>query len=110
MAGADFREIAHCGGQFIVKTSRNERGELQYATGMRHSRPVPAAITGVYALQQGIPVGMIQIGGIGTPFNPPPFPGCLAIFVASDSEGRFGHECPHCGGYWRSEAPQPVGR
>lgn len=105
MVGADFREIAHCGGQFIVTIRRNEQGERQYATGMRHSRPVPAAIVGVYALQQGIPVGMIEIGGIGAPFNPPPFPGCLAIFVASDSEGRFGHECPECREYWRSEGP-----
>src|SRR5262249_20327412 len=23
-------------------------------------------------------------------------------FIASDSEGYFGHECPHCGKYWRS--------
>jgi hypothetical protein len=25
------------------------------------------------------------------------------VFVASDSEGRFGHLCPACGEYWRSE-------
>jgi len=41
-------------------------------------------------------------GGIGQPFNPPSFPGCLSIFIASDSEGRIGHECPKCQGFWRS--------
>ncbi len=104
MAGPDFREIAHCGAQFLVTTKRNEQGERLYSVGIQQTRPFPATIIGLYALQQGIPVGMIRIGGEGAPFNPPPFPGCLTIFVASDSEGRIGHECPHlkCAKYWRS--------
>ena len=57
---------------------------------------------GVYALPQGIPVGTIRLGGIGQPWNPPPHPSCLPVFLASDSEGYFGHECPNCGKYWRS--------
>jgi hypothetical protein len=24
------------------------------------------------------------------------------VFLSSDSEGEFGHNCPRCGGYWRS--------
>jgi hypothetical protein len=24
------------------------------------------------------------------------------VFIGSDSEGKFGHNCPACGGYWRS--------
>jgi hypothetical protein len=55
-----------------------------------------------YGLAQGIPVESIQLGGIGQPWNPAPFPGCFPVFVASDSEGKFGHHCPNCGGYWRS--------
>jgi len=34
---------------------------------------------------------------------PPPFPGCYMVFIGSDSEGKFGHECPACKGYWRDE-------
>lgn len=26
------------------------------------------------------------------------------VFIGSDSEGKFGHECPSCNGYWRDEA------
>ena len=34
--------------------------------------------------------------------EPPPHPSCVPVFIASDSEGYFGHECPNCGKYWRS--------
>lgn len=105
MIGADFREIAHCGSQFIVTIGHDDKGALQYSLGLRQSRPVRVTAFAVYALQQGIPVGMVHIGGIGQPFNPPPFPGCFSIFIASDSEGRIGHECPRCHGYWRSSGP-----
>ncbi|MES2126548.1 MAG: hypothetical protein V4463_04695 [Pseudomonadota bacterium] len=33
-------------------------------------------------------------------------PGCFPVFVASDSEGKFGHHCPRCRAYWRS-GPHP---
>ena len=42
------------------------------------------------------------MGGIGTPWNPPPFEGCYPVFIQSDSQGKFGHNCPRCDGYWRS--------
>ncbi len=29
-------------------------------------------------------------------------PGCFPVSIVSDSEGRFGHNCPRCGKYWRS--------
>jgi len=66
------------------------------------SRPVPVVMIAVYALPQGIPVEAIQLGGIGQPWNPAPFPGCFPVFIASDSQGKFGHNCPHCSKYWRS--------
>lgn len=56
----------------------------------------------VYALPQGVPVDSINMGGIGTPWNPPPFPGCYPVMIQSDSEGKFGHHCPGCDGYWRN--------
>lgn len=33
---------------------------------------------------------------------PPPVSGAFPVFVASDSEGWFGHQCPRCVGYWRA--------
>ena len=38
--------------------------------------------------------------------DPPPIPGSIPVFISSDNQGHFGHNCPNCGGYWRSE-PTP---
>lgn len=56
----------------------------------------------VYAIPQGVAVGDIQLGGIGTPWNSPPLPDCYPVFIASDNTGMFGRQCPSCGGYWRT--------
>ena len=102
--GKEFQEIGHCGGQFTISVKTAENGHRSVQFGWHHSRPNPAAIFAVYALPQGIPVGIIQLGGIGQPWNPAPTAGCWPIFIASDSLGMFGHYCQNCGGYWRSDA------
>lgn len=104
--GEEFQEIGHCGGQFTVtiKTTEDSRS-IQF--GYRHSRPTAMSMFAVYALPQGIPVGTIKLGGIGDPWNAPPMAGCLPIFIASDSLGMFGHQCPQCTGYWRSKGSFP---
>ena len=98
----EFQEIGHCGGKIIVNVSTelDDQREIQFE--IHHSRPTPSSWFAIYALPQGIPVGTIQLGGIGDPWNPPPFPDCFPIFIASDSRGMFGHQCPQCHGYWRS--------
>lgn len=98
----EFQEVGHCGGQITVNVTTNADGQREVQFGIRHSSPTPASWFAIYALPQGIPVGTIQLGGIGDPWNPPPFPGCLPIFIASDSQGMFGRQCPRCHGYWRS--------
>ncbi len=103
--GDDFQEIGHCGGQFTVNVTTSENGRPAVQLGVRHTRPTPASWIAVYVLPPGIPVAMIQLAGIGAPWSPPPAPGCLPLFVASDSLGMFGHRCPRCKGYWRSEGP-----
>ena len=100
----EFREIGHSGGQvkFNVLTTDGRRS---YQVGWQHSRPTPAALFAVYALPQGGEVvETIQLGGIGTPWNPPPVAGCYPVFIASDSEGFFGCQCPECQGYWRARS------
>jgi len=101
--GEDFREVAHCGGQFKVTTRLGPNGERQTQFAMTGARLNPMAFVGLFALPQGVPVGMIDLRGIGPFGNEAPVPGCLQVFMGSDSEGRFGHECPNCKGYWRSE-------
>ena len=93
---AEFEEIAHSGGQMIFTVATAEDGRRSYQLTWTHSRPVASAIYAIYALPQGIPVGMIQMGGIGTPWNDPPIPGCYPVLIASDSEGLFGQQCPAC--------------
>lgn len=99
----EFQEIAHCGGQFTINVKTNKDGRRGIQFGMRHSRPTPMALFGIYVLPQGIPVGTIQLGGIGDPWNPAPTTDSLPIFISSDSHGMFGHQCPQCRGYWRSK-------
>ena len=98
----DFREIGHSGGKITFTFRTDEDGRHGYQIGVSSSRPVPVVMIAVYAIPQGIPVSSIQMGGIGTPWNPPPFEGCYPVLIQSDSQGRFGHHCPHCDGYWRS--------
>jgi len=101
--GQEFQEIGHCGGQFTVNVHTTEDGHRGLQFGIRHSRPAPASFFAVYTLPQGIPVGTVQLGGIGALCNPPPTSDCLTVFIASDSHGMFGHQCPRCKGYWRSK-------
>jgi len=97
----EFEEIGHSGGQITFTIKTDEEGQ-SYQVGITSSRPVPMSLIAVYALRQGIPVESIKLGGIGQPWNPPPFSGCYPVLVASDSQGKFGHNCPQCHGYWRS--------
>ena len=100
--GSEFQEVGHCGGQYTVNLRTGEDGHKSIQLGVRHTRPTPASFFAVYFLPQGIPVGMIHLGGIGQLGNPSPFPGCYSIFIASDTHSMFGHECEICKGYWRS--------
>jgi len=64
-----------------------------------------SAIT-VYAVSPGIVTETVPMGGMGVLFPKPLFPNSALVFICSDSEGKFGHNCPSCKGYWRS-GPHP---
>jgi hypothetical protein len=83
----------------------DETGRRSYHVSWQCDRPVPATVTAVYTLPQGIAVAPRPFGGIGVPFPKPPMRNCFPVFIASDSEGMFGHQCPACGGYWRARGP-----
>jgi hypothetical protein len=65
MADTEFQEIAHSGGTvtFHVVTDPQER--KAYSIQWQNSRGVAAAITGIYALQIGIPVGVFRLWRYG---------------------------------------------
>lgn len=98
MAG-EFEEIGHSGGRITFHIVTDAAGNEGYQMSYTSSRPVPSVLIGVYALvQSGVPVATYNVAGSGRP----PFPGCVSVMMASDSEGKFGHHCPACNGYWRS--------
>jgi hypothetical protein len=102
VAEGEFREIGHCGGKYWVDVRTDEDGRRRASFGASGFR---GKIFGVYALPEGVSVGIIQMGGIGDPWNKPPHPSCYPVFLGSDSQGLFGRQCYQCDGYWRSKGP-----
>jgi len=98
----EFREVAHSGGQLVITVKVDAAGHRMYQLTWQHCRPVAAAVFAVYALPQGLVLCQMNLGGIGSGQDPPPIPGAYQVFIGSDSEGKFGRQCPACGGYWRS--------
>jgi len=99
----DFTEIGHTGGKATFTIVCNEDGRISYQVGYSSSSPRPMTLVGIYAHPDGFACGNIVMGGIGDPWNAPPFPNCIAVMMASDSQGKFGHECPECKKHFRSE-------
>jgi hypothetical protein len=97
----DFQEIGHSGGKITFTVTTVKDGHRTYQIGFSSSRPVPHVLIGVYATADGVPFAHMSFGGWGDPAETPP-PGGLPVQIASDSEGRFGHNCPQCKKYWRS--------
>lgn len=99
----DFTEIAHCGGQATFAVRCDQEGRVSIAAGFRGSSPTPMAMITIYAtVPQGFPVSDVKMGGIGQAFEPSCPEGCIAVFLGSDSHGKWGHQCPNCAGYFRN--------
>ena len=96
MSKKEFLEVAHSGGITTYKFRIDQDGNKELMLGFKHSRPnVKPSLVGLFVLPSGHPVGMMN--------NPIPHSSCYPIYISSDSEGKFGHRCPSCNGYWRSE-------
>lgn len=102
MSRNDFCEIGHTGGIVTFTIVCMEDGQVNYQIGYSHSSPTPAALIGIYAHPDGFACGNILMGGIGQSWNTPPLPNCIAVLMASDSQGNFGHECPKCKKHFRT--------
>lgn len=93
------------GGKYTVTVKTDEKNNRAYQLGVSHSSPRPASIFCIAADFEGNPLGTINLSwnpGLAdqgpTQFN------FIQVFLASDIEQNFGHECPRCKGYWRSPA------
>jgi len=102
----EFRQVAHSGGQIILKVTTHESGRRLVQNTFQHNRPVASAFFAVHVIPPGLPVATAELGGRGSPMDPGPVPGhTVMAYVVSDSEGMWGAECPRCSAYWRSGAP-----
>ncbi|WP_281993240.1 hypothetical protein [Sulfitobacter geojensis] len=104
-----FEEVAHSGGLIVFKIRTDDEDRTSYQVNLSAKSVIPGlggrklAIRAIYALQQGIPLGVVRMGGMGGDFSDRPHPSCFPVFIGSDSEGMFGHQCPRCNMYWRSD-------
>lgn len=99
----EFEEIAHSGGVVELTLHVDAAGNRSISFGWRHSRPVPAVLVSYYVLHPGLVIEPFNATGLGTPFPAPSVPGSIPMLLSSDSEGKFGHNCHRCSGYWRGE-------
>lgn len=107
MSVREFEEIAHTGGEYAVEIKTETSGQRMVSVGYRHSRPTPASMFLLMALPQGIPFHVAPVGGLASPSRAPPAVRgveTVQVMIASDKHGLFGHACPRCGGYWRSDS------
>ena len=102
---AEFEEIAHCNGKITLTTVEMPNGAKGVTVSFTGSGGPMSLIT-VYAVSPGIVIENVPFGGIGVPFKEPLFPNSALVMIGSDSEGKFGHNCPRCNSYWRS-GPHP---
>lgn len=100
---ADFREVGHSGGKVTFHVETRTDGTRFFQIGWHLDRPSEAGIIAVYALQEGIPVSRAVMGGINQPWSQPPVEDCFTVLIGSDSEGKFGKQCPSCEAYWRTD-------
>ena len=101
----DFREIGHSGGKYTLTVETDDQGRRGFSLGVSSSSPTPHSIITVQVTFDGVVIGISQLEwrpdlADEGPAQAESFP----VFIASDREGLFGHQCRRCGSYWRSES------
>lgn len=100
----DFRDIGHSGGKYKIK-ALTENGRRYYQVGITKSSPTPMSCFIIVADFGGNPLGVVDLGwNARDDDNEPKASDVVQVFIGSDRENYFGHQCPECEGYWRSPA------
>tara|TARA_R110002167_G_C12707254_1_gene655247 strand:+ start:73990 stop:75144 length:1155 start_codon:yes stop_codon:yes gene_type:complete len=101
----EFAEIGHCGGQFYVTIKTGDDGSHAYSTGYRISNGNPASMVSVAVNSEGAPLGIVDLSWApdANANGPVENPSFIQLLLASDRTGLFGHECPNCTNYWRTD-------
>src|SRR3546814_6138078 len=58
----DFQNIPTADGTIILEVTTDADGRRQYSTGYEDSAPRPLSLYAIWALRQGIPVGVMRAG------------------------------------------------
>lgn len=99
----EFKDIPISNVEIIFSVFTKD-GKQFHSTGIQYSRPLPLTVYGIWALRQGIPIGVLDL--VQQQANDPaPYPECFQILIATDEGAMWGRKCPHCGGYWRTASP-----
>ena len=102
--GKEFREIGHSGGKYAVNTRTDENGKRSFSLGIKSSSPFAQSIVTVQLNFQGEVLGFTSLEWApDRASNGPSKSDNFPVFLASDREGYFGHQCRRCNTYWRSD-------
>jgi hypothetical protein len=92
---SDFRTIAHSGGTVTIDVSLDPAtNRKRYQLTWNHCRPNAGGLFAVYALPPGIVISQMNLGGIGSPIDPPPIPGCYQVFVVPIAKENMAANAP----------------
>lgn len=101
----EFQEIAHTGGKLtFTRGAINLDGRPSYSVRYEHCRANECRLVALWVSIDGTPICMSPMRGLGEPADSPPTPDSIQVLLASDRTGCFGHHCPRCRGYWRSNS------
>jgi hypothetical protein len=99
----DFKEISHCGGVMTFNIVCDSDRRISIACGWTITSPKPATIVGLAVdLDTGQVVADLRLGGIGQPQESGHPSNAITLMLGSDSNEKWGHQCPHCQSYFRS--------
>src|SRR5688572_2901426 len=101
-ASREFSEVGHCGGKLTVTVVTAPDGNKQYQLGYSNSSLHAAGFCCLVATFDGEPISFTAMGGWSSEPNTANFRGIM-VLLGSDKEGMYGHQCPRCKNYWRTD-------
>lgn len=86
----EFKDIPISDVEIMFTVVTQDDGRQSYSTGIQYSQPLPLSLYGIWALQQGISVGVLSFHQEALP----PFPDCFQVLVATDQVAMCGRRWP----------------
>lgn len=101
---SEFSEIGPCGGTLTIEVNTTEDGQRTFSCGLKHDSPTMSSVSCIACDMFGNPIRVVQLSWNPSADEIPDRSTRYFItFLKSDTEGAFGHQCPRCSNYWRSD-------